>query len=292
MTCTRFAAAGCAILTAILLVGCGRSSPAQDTAAPPSSASTAIVAAAASIAPAPTAASSAPLPGDHVSTARYKIAIEFPTLPPADAPLLRALQENSVAAKREFMQGLPDPKEFPQFADRQLQLLINYTIAARTPAFVSVREKGMADTGGAHPIPIDASFVYDTHAQRVIGLDDLFSDAAQAHQRFSDAARKALGSTLLVQAPDAGEGSPEARREWTTNMQKMIDDGTDPNGSNFTEFILDAGADGKSSGITLLFPPYQVAPYVYGTQTVDLPVKVFADLLKPGYRDAFGDAGE
>lgn len=286
MTCTRFAAAGGTLLAVILLAGCGRSSPSPDTTPPPPSAAT--IAAAASTPATPATASSAALPGDHAETARYKIAIDYPTLTAADAPLMQVLHKNSVAAKREFMQALPDPKQLPQFANRQLQLLINYTIAAHTPAFISIREKGIADTGGAHPIPIDASFVYDTQAQRVIGMDDLFSDAAQARQRFSAAARKALRSTLLADAPKSAEASPEVRKQWLANMQKMINDGTQPSAENFSEFIVDTAVDGKPNGITLLFSPYQVAPYVYGTQTVKVPVKVFADLLKPHYRDAFG----
>lgn len=282
MTYARFAVAGCAILTATMLAGCSGSSPSAETSTPPQSAPS--VAAAASAPAAPATASSASLPGDNAETARYKIAIGYPTLTAAEAPLMQALRESSVAAKREFMQALPDPQQLPQFADRQLQLLINYTMVARTPAFVSVREKGMADTGGAHPLPIDASFVYDNQAQRMISLSDLFTDAAQARQRFSELARKSLASKLLTDVPQA---TPEIRKQWLGNMHKMIDEGTQPSVENFSEFTIDAGTEGKSTGITLLFSPYQVAPYVYGGQSVEVPMKVFADLLKPRYRDAF-----
>lgn len=285
-------AAACAVAT-LVLAGCGQSStPEADraaaTTATTATAATTAVPATATTVPA-AAASAAPLPGDNVTTPRYKIAIHYPTLSAQEAVLAQALRDTSAAAKRDFMQALPDPKQFPEFADRQLQLQLDYTVAARTADFTSVRERGMSDTGGAHPIPVDGSFVYDAHAQRVIALDDLFTDPAAARQRLSTLARNALSEKLLAKAPDASEASPEARREWTDNMRQMIDDGTDPTAANFSNFVVRAGAGDTAAGLTLIFSPYQVAPYVYGTQTVDVPAEVFAGLLKPQYRQAFAD---
>ena len=273
------------LVAALALAGCGQpSAPETGHAA----ATPATAAAAASVTSASAAvAGSATLPGDNVSTPRYRIAIHYPTLSAQEAVLAQALRDNSAAAKREFMQVLPDPQQFPEFADRQLELQLDYTVAARTAAFTSVRERGMSNTGGAHPIPVEASFVYDVQAQRMIALDDLFADPDAARQRLSTLAANALREKLLAQAPAASEASPEARREWIANMQQMIDDGTRPTASNFSVFVVHAGPGDTADGLTLVFPPYQVAPYVYGTQTVEVPAQVFASLLKPGYRDAF-----
>jgi hypothetical protein len=283
-------AAACAIV-ALVLAGCGPSSTPETDRAAATTATTATAATTAVPATATTApaASAAPLPGDNVTTPRYRIAIHYPTLSAQEAVLAQALRGTSAAAKRGFMQALPDPKQFPEFADRQLQLQLDYTVAARTADFTSVRERGMSDTGGAHPIPVEGSFVYDVHAQRVIALDDLFTDPATARQRLSTLARNALSEKLLAKAPDASEASPEARREWTGNMRQMIDAGTDPTAANFSNFVVRAGAGDTAAGLTLIFSPYQVAPYVYGTQTVDVPAEVFAGLLKPPYRQAFAD---
>lgn len=284
-------AAACAVAT-FVLAGCGQSStPEADRAAATTAttATAATTAVPATATTAPAAAASAPLPGDNVTTPRYKIAIHYPTLSAQEAVLAQALRDTSAAAKRDFMQALPDPKQFPEFADRQLQLQLDYTVAARTADFTSVRERGLSDTGGAHPIPVDGSFVYDVHAQRVIALDDLFTDPAAARQRLSTLARNALSEKLMAKAPDASEALPEARREWTDNMRQMIDDGTDPTAANFSNFVVRAGAGDTAAGLTLIFSPYQVAPYVYGTQTVDVPAEVFTGLLKPQYRQAFAD---
>jgi len=222
------------------------------------------------------------LPGDHASTPRYAITIDYPALAPGADALMQALHEHAAAAKREFMLALPDPRQFPEFASRQLQLRIDYRVTASGPAFISVRGKGMMDTGGAHPLPLDASFVFDRQAQRVLGLDDLFVDPDAARRMLAVFARSALERKLLAQAPGTDEATPEARQEWLDNMRGMIDDGTRPEAKNFAEFQVDA------DGLLLVFPPYQVAPYVYGTQTVAVPLAVFAATLKPRYRPAFG----
>ena len=226
--------------------------------------------------------------GEQADTKRYKIDIRYPVLGTGEAPLDSMLHKIAAAAKQDFMQSLPDPKRFPEFADRQMQLLIDFKITARTADFVSVRETGMQDSGGAHPIPIDSTIVYDVQARRTVTLDDLFSDADAARKVLADYARTELTNKIMAQAPKPGEGSPQAIKEWKTNAQKMIDDGTQPTQQNFANFIVRAGNSGEPSpGLILIFPPYQVAPYVYGTQTVDVPTATFAQYLKPQYRGAF-----
>lgn len=173
-----------------------------------------------------------------------------------------------------------------------MQLLIDFTIASRTNDFVSVREQGMSDTGGAHPLPIDASFVYDTHAQQVIALDNLFADPGSTRKRLAEFARAALTKKMMAQASKRNEGSPQAIEEWKANARQMIDDGTKPTADNFSNFVVRAGTQPSdpSPGMTLIFPPYQVAAYVYGTQAVDAPARAFSQSLKPQYRNAFGEA--
>lgn len=266
---------------ALMLAGCGQPS------APDSATSSTAEPAASAPARTANASSAASLPGDHAQTKRYRIDISYPQLPASEQALAKALHQTGHKAKREFMSALPDPKEFPEWADRQLQLILKFSVAARMPAFVSIREQGMANTGGAHPIPVDATFVYDTRAGKVIAFDDLFADPGAARERLSQVARKALEKKLLAKIPGDEHTTPKARKEWTTNMRKMITEGTQPTAENFSEFVILAGAGDKASGLELIFSPYQVAPYVYGSQTVDVPVDVFGNLLKPAYANAF-----
>lgn len=280
-----------ALAAALALAGCGGSSGSGQN---DSTGHASTTASSASMVSPPAIAASSPVPGDHARTERYRIDIDYPRLPPSDAVLARALHKTGNEAKHEFMQSLPDPKQLPEFAHRQLQLKVDFSVASRMPRFVSIRERGMADTGGAHPIPIDGSFVYDAKAGKLITLNDLFTDPDQARRRLADMTRKTLEKQLLANVPGGNKTSAKVRKEWIDNMRSMIEGGTQPTQQNFSEFVVLAGAGDKASGLQLIFSPYQVAPYVYGTQTVDVPVDAFADLLKPDYRNAFDvdDAGQ
>lgn len=227
---------------------------------------------------------------EHVVTPRDKIDITYPALKADEAPLAAMLHRIAGAAKQDFLQSLPDPKTFPEFADRQMQLRIDFKLGARTSDFTSVRETGFQDAGGAHPAPIDAAIVYDIHAHRTITLDDLFANPEAARKAIADFARAALMKKLMAQAPKPGEGSPEAIKEWKINAKRMIEQGTQPTPQNFANYIVRAGVRPieTSPGLTLIFPPYQVAAYVYGTQTVDVPAGLFLPYLNSRYRNAFG----
>lgn len=236
-----------------------------------------------------TAAAANPLE-EHLATSRYKVDISYPALHADEAPLAAMLRRIAGAAKRDFLRSLPDPGTFPEFADRQLQLRMDFKLAGRTGEFTSVGETGFQDTGGAHPAPIDAAIVYDIHAHRTITLDDLFTNPDAARKALAGYARTDLTKKIMAQAPKPGEGSPEALKEWKANAKQMIDHGTQPTPQNFANFIVRATDNplDPSPGLQLIFPPYQVAAYVYGTQTVFAPTEVFAQLLKPQYRNAFG----
>jgi hypothetical protein len=241
------------------------------------------------IAAPPASAGTTSLPGDHATTAQYKIAISIPSLPATAKPLADALRATADDAKRQFLQALPDPDEHSSSPHRQLELHLEFTVAARTAAFTSVREIGNVDTGGAHPAPVEGSFVFDHGANRVITLADLFTQPDGARKALADFAHATLAKRLLANAPAPSDASRAANREWKTNMQQMLDYGTQPTSVNFALFVVRAGASNAaaSPGLTLVFPPYQVAPYSAGTQTVDVPASVFAAFLKPIYRSDF-----
>lgn len=287
----RIPIATCVLAVTGLLAGCQPSPPSASSSPAIASSGAAVPArpgAAGASVPARAAATATP-PGDHATTPHYKIAVDLPTLPSEEAPLAAALRATADHAKREFLAALPDPVQLPEFADRQFDLFLEFKVAARTPAFTSVLETGGEDTGGAHPIPIVATFVFDRDAGRMLTLDELFADPGAARNALAAFARAALEKQLMADAPKPGEGSPEALREWKTNLLSMLRDGTQPTAANYAQFVVRAGGDAgaPSPGLTLVFPPYQVAAYVYGTRMVDVPAHVFAEFLAPAYAAAF-----
>ncbi|MGH8601143.1 MAG: hypothetical protein ACRET1_10785, partial [Burkholderiales bacterium] len=229
-------------LAALLLGACSQQ-PAPTSSAPASAAS-ATSTSAPIIAMPPASAGTAGLPGDHAETKHYKIAITLPTLPANEQPLATALRTTADNAKREFMQALPDPKQMPEFANRQFELLLDFKIAANTPAFTSVRETGMQDTGGAHPIPVQAAFVFDRKAGKLIALDDLFAHSDAARTALANFAHDTLLTKFTADAPKPGGGSsPDAIREWKSNMTQMLNEGTKPTSVNYSVFVVRAGGE-------------------------------------------------
>jgi len=278
-----------AVLAVIALAACGRQSESDVSSSAAAATSAANASTPVIPPPAPASASMANLPGDHATTRHYRLSIDLPTLPANEKPLADALRTTADHAKRDFLDALPDPKQMPEFADRQFEMQLRFEVAANTPAFTSVRETGMQDTGGAHPIPVEAAFVFDRKAGKLIALDDLFTDPDAARTALANFAHDTLLKKFMANAPKSGNGSPEAIRDWKANMTQMLGDGTKPTRVNYSVFAVRAGTtpDAASPGLTLIFPPYQVAPYVYGTQTVDVPARVFARFLKPAYASAF-----
>ena len=67
----------------------------------------------------------------------------------------------------------------------------------------------------------------------------------------------------------------------------MIDAGTTPEAGNFAQFEPVMNAEGQIRAIRFVFPPYQVAPYVEGTRTVEIPARVLLPHIAPAYRSLF-----
>ncbi|BAW79457.1 hypothetical conserved protein [Candidatus Nitrosoglobus terrae] len=230
-----------------------------------------------------------PLSGDRIITKRYKITITLPTLTADEKPLVDAIRTAADNAKHEFLQALPDWKHLPEFADRQFDLLIDFKVISQIDTFISILETGSSNTGGAHPIPIKATFVYDRKLGKLITLADLFTSFNPALSALANFARSTLLEKFQIEAPKSDEGSLEAVQEWGFRMRQMLNEGTQPTAENYAAFIIQSAANIQtaSPGIILVFPPYQIAPYASGTQTVEVPAYIFAQFLKPNYLSSF-----
>jgi hypothetical protein len=211
----------------------------------------------------------------------YTYHVRYPQLAPEWSTLADALHAYAAARKKDFLDArLADENtDGPPY-----NLDLEFNIARRTSDFVSLFANGSAATGGAHPTPLVASFNLHTGDGRLINLADLFADGSVALNTLSEEARRQL------------EGRYEAKLRETTpekdqaaalkSMREWVEEGTEAKPENFAVFLVD-GLETKAIGLTLIFPSYQVAAYADGTQQVEVPAKVFYNLLKPEYRDAF-----
>ena len=167
----------------------------------------------------------------------------------------------------------------------EYQLDITFNVARRTDDFVSVLVDGSSYTGGAHPNPLVASFVLHTSDHKLVTIGDLFVDTDAAMKILSDESRRQLEGRFDAQLRDqVGEGSALAPA--LKDMREWVARGTEPKPQSFAVFLVD-GLESKAIGLTLVFSPYQVAPYVDGAPQIEVPAKLFHALLKPEYVGAF-----
>jgi len=211
----------------------------------------------------------------------YTYHVRYPQLALEWNTLTDTLRVWAAARKREFLDArlADDNANSPPY-----NLDLEFNIARRTSDFVSVLANGSVDTGGAHPAALIASFNLHTSDGKLIELADLFADAGAALELLSAEARRQLEGTFEAKLRDV---TPEKERTAALkNMHEWIEQGTQAKAENFAVFLVD-GLETKAIGLTLIFPPYQVASYADGTQQIEVPAKVFYQLLKPEYRDAF-----
>lgn len=215
----------------------------------------------------------------------YQYDIRYPRLPKQWAPLDAAMRSFAATAKRDTLKlggkgaGKDDP---PHTLD------LDFDVARHTSDFVSVLANGSAFTGGAHRMPIQASFNLFLGSGKLVSLADLFTDPGAALNALSSECRRQLQARFESQLREQAPATMTAQQV-ASNIQSMrhwVEQGTQPQPGNFDVFLVD-GLDSKAIGLTLIFPPYQVASYADGPQQVEVPARVFYDLLKPEYHDAF-----
>jgi len=211
----------------------------------------------------------------------YTYHVRYPQLAPEWSALADALRAYAADRKKDFLDA--------RLADETTNappwnLDLEFNIARRTSDFVSILANGSSDTGDARPAPLVASFNLRTDDGKLIGIADLFTDSGAALATLSEEARRQLEgryeTRLRESTPD------QAQTSALTQMREWVERGTEAKPENFAVFLVD-GLETKAIGLTLVFPPYQVAPDADGTQQVEVPAKVFYPLLKPEYRDAF-----
>ena len=212
----------------------------------------------------------------------YAFHIRYPTLDPAWHTLHDAMHAYAETQKKDFLAAQSGEKS-PNAGEQQLDITFN--IARRTDEFVSVLANGSSYTGGAHPNPLVAGFILHSADDRIVSLPDLFTDSDAALKILSAESRQQLEGRFEAQLRDQiGEGPTLAPALKT--MRDMVEAGTAAEAKNFSVFLVD-GLESKAIGLTLVFPPYQVAPYVDGTPQVEVPAKLFHSLVKPEYVGAF-----
>lgn len=218
---------------------------------------------------------------EHNSTRYYTYRIEWPPLIQTHAVLRRRLLAEADSSKAAFL-ARADRDTMPQTATYPWQLQLTFTVHDSTDRFISVLGKGYSYTGGAHGMSFFKTLNYDRGRGRFIDLRDLLRDSV-ALIPIRDYVRDTLAARL-VQPPAFMQDSPKATANFIERSNKWIAEGTAASFSNYPNALLTAPSGSRSGGLTLIFSPYQVAPYAAGAPRVFVPLRVFRDGLAAPYR--------
>ncbi len=205
----------------------------------------------------------------------YDIAANYPTTTPLAASVGAAADAAAIAKIQTAISALISQfKADGNFANlsprditmmgfdqgRKESLQINYLIAS-SPRTVSYIFTTYMDTLGAHPNTTFTTLTFDTKTGAELALGDIFASGTDYLDTLSRLARQMLPGII-------GEGADAS----------FINPGTTPDASNFQNFFFD------NKDFVVLFPPYQVAPYSSGPQTLRIPITQLDSILKVEYQ--------
>ena len=140
------------------------------------------------------------------------------------------------------------------------ELDVTYATANHSASVVSLIFTVYQYTGGAHGSTTITTYTFDTANNRLITLDDLFTNTTDALTLVAPMAQAAIAKNL-------GD----------MNQPDMLQAGTAVDPQNYAAFSLDADS------ITFYFQQYQVAPYVAGIQQVSIPLAQLSSVLQPDF---------
>lgn len=138
--------------------------------------------------------------------------------------------------------------EDPGVVSEPYRLWITYEVIRNDDQVISVKFNDSFHTGGAHPNHVVQTFLFDTTRGSSIALEELFDDETYL-ERLSQISRDQLSNSQQLEEVD----------------QAFITEGTEPTELNFSSFGV------TDESLIIYFEPYQVAPYAYGEQQVEIP---------------------
>ncbi len=217
------------------------------------------------------------------TTDKYIVGISYPPAINKYPGLAQAVAAYSDGARAELMEAVAGFGNDKPAAPYELSLSFEQVL--ESPQLVAVSADGSRYTGGAHGEPLIARFVWLPEQNKLLTANQLVPEV-EGWVAIGGYVREQLHTSVSVRA-DADELPPAERLEFVRNADKMIDEGTEPDVDNFSQFQPLVGADGKVRALRFVFPPYQVGPYADGTQTVDVPAAVLLPHVAPEYAGLF-----
>lgn len=258
----------CALLLASLLVACDQSEleTTATTEAQSDSAST-----------------SATAEVEAKRTEHFELRITQPDVDANHLPLLRAVSIYSGQTRDEFLGQVEAAKaegfefETPWALNLEMRTVID------TEALVAVEANGHQFQGGAHGLPLHATFVYLVASKRMMSIDDWFANEAV----WSSISALSVSNLNAELAPLIGEDDDASEEALDAEAEEWLANGASPDPANFRLYLPEMNDQGKIRGFLITFAPYQVAPYSAGSPSVQIAAESLREFLKPEFSALF-----
>ena len=186
-------------------------------------------------------------------TAQYILDIKYPQ--GFKSPAVNAsIKEFIAKTQNSFMAELSEDATTPADAPGKTGLNITYSVPYKTPTALSVRFNiSIFHKGAAHPsnTVVVKNFVNGKN----VNLGDLFASGSDYLTPIAAFAKKNI-------------------TEKNISDDNWINDGTKPTAENYSVWYF------TPNGIAIIFNSYQVAAYVYGEQTVKIPLSLISRFVK------------
>jgi hypothetical protein len=177
--------------------------------------------------------------------------------------LAKARVMRSLAAFRKDIAGVT-AADIRRMGEMGNYIDVAYGVEYADDNLISVNFVEYTFTGGAHPNSGNFTLTYDLKAGRELKLADLFKPGSGY---LSKIAGYALRDLKERKDPETGENMGIA--------QDIFEDGAKPAAENYQNWNI------TKKGLLITFPPYQVAAYAFGPQTVIVPYTELKDIARP-----------
>lgn len=187
-------------------------------------------------------------------TADYILDIKYPQGLPTNG-VNQTVKEFITNQQKSFMNELSEDADTPADAPGKTGLTITYTIPYQSTNALSVWfNVSIYHRGAAHPS--NSVAILNFIKGKPVQLADLFVSGADYLQPISKLAEKEMTEKKI-------------------SDENWIKDGTKPTVENYSIWHF------TKNGIAIVFNTYQVAAYVYGEQTVNVPLSLISSMVKP-----------
>lgn len=187
-------------------------------------------------------------------TSAYILDVKYPQGFKTDS-VNTAIKSFIDSTQKAFMNELSEDEDTPADAPGKTGLNVTYSIPYKSDTALSVQfNVSIYHKGAAHPANTVA--VVNFVKGQEVKLADLFVSGADYLKPISAFAKKAITAKKI-------------------SDEQWISEGTKPTTENYAVWYF------TDKGIAVLFNSYQVAAYVYGEQTINIPLSLISVMLKP-----------